>query len=124
MKIKNIKIGIRTRKEAFEEAKEVMERLARGERVKRKKAIYFENLDAMRKVLTEKRLELLHVIKEDRPSSIYRLAKLVGRDVNNVIEDLHCLEKVGLVELKKSGKGRKKTIPSVNYDKIHLEIAV
>ncbi len=56
MKIKNIKIGIRTRKEAFEEAKEVMERLARGERVKRKKAIYFENLDAMRKVLTEKGL--------------------------------------------------------------------
>lgn len=124
MRVKNIKIGIRTRKDAFKEAKEVMKRLSKGEKVKAHRALYFENLDAMRRVLTEKRLELLHVIKEKKPSSIYRLAKLLGRDINNVIEDLKYLEEVGLVELKKTGSGRKETIPTVNYDKIRLEIAV
>ena len=63
-KVKNIKIGIRTLKDAFKEAKEVMKRLSTGEKVKAHRALYFENLDAMRRVLTEKRLELLHVIKE------------------------------------------------------------
>ncbi len=124
MRVKNIKIGIRTRKDAFREAKEVMKKLSKGEKVKAHRALYFENLDAMRRVLTEKRLELLHVIKEKKPSSIYRLAKILGRDINNVIEDLKYLEVVGLVELKKTGRGRKETIPSANYDKIQLEIAV
>ena len=124
MKVKNIKIGIRSRKDTFKKAKEAMKRLSRGEKVKTHRALYFENLDAMRRVLTEKRLELLHVIKEKKPSSIYRLSKLLDRDINNVIDDLKYLEEVGLVELKRSGKGRKETIPAVNYDKIHLEIAV
>lgn len=124
MKIKNVKIGIRSRDKAFSEAKDVMQKLSKGEKVKRQTAVYFENLDAMRKVLTEKRLEVLHVVKEQRPSSTYRLAKMLGRDINNVINDLKYLNELGLVELKKSGTGREKTVPTVDYDKIRLEIAV
>jgi len=124
MKIKNVKIGIRRRDKAFSEAKDVMQKIAKGEKVKRQTAVYFENLDAMRKVLTEKRLEVLHVVKEQRPSSTYRLAKMLGRDINNVIDDLNYLNELGLVELKKSTEGREKTIPTVDYDKIRLEIAV
>ena len=124
MKIKNVKIGIRTRDKAFTEAKDVMRKLSKGEKVKKQAEVYFENLDAMRKVLTEKRLEVLHVVKEKRPSSTYRLAKMLGRDINNVIDDLNYLNELGLVELKKSTEGREKTVPTVDYDKIRLEIAV
>lgn len=124
MKVKNVKIGIRTKEEAFKEASEVMKRLSRGEKVKKQTGIYFENLDAMRKILTEKRLEILHTIKEKRPSSTYKLAKILRRDLTNVIDDLRYLEELGLVGLKKSKTGKEKTIPTVDYDKIRLEIGV
>lgn len=124
MKVKNIKIGIRKREAAFAEARNVMERIAKGEKVKKRSGVYFENLDAMRKVLTEKRMELLHVIKEAHPSSVYELAKMLGRNLSNVIDDLGYLKELGLVDLKLSRKDRKKTVPSVSYDKINLEIAV
>ena len=122
MKIKNVKIGIRTREESFKEASEVMKKLSRGEKVKKQTGIYFENLDAMRRVLTEKRLEILHVIKETHPSSVYELTKILQRDITNVIDDLNYLSELGLVGLKKSKQGKEKTIPTVDYDKILLEI--
>jgi len=124
MKIKNVRIGIRTQEEAFKEAKGVMERLSAGEKVKKQTGVYFENLDAMRRILTEKRLEILHVIKERHPSSIYELAKILGRDITNVVDDLNYLQVLDLVSLKKSKDNKGKTIPSVDYDKIRLEIAV
>src|SRR3972149_8369619 len=124
MKVKNVKIGIRTREEAFKEAKDVMEKLSRGEKVKKHAGVYFENLDAMRKILTEKRLEILHAVKERHPSSIYDLAKMLDRDITNVIDDLDYLKELGLVVLKKSKSGRDKTVPTVDYDMIRLEIAV
>ena len=124
MKVKKVKIGIRTREEAFKEAGEVMKKLSRGEKVKKHTGVYFENLDAMRKVLTEKRLEILHVIKGKQPSSIYALAKILQRDLTNVIDDINYLNELGLVSLKKCNKGKEKTIPTVDFDKILLEIGV
>ncbi len=124
MKVKNVKIGIRTKDEAFKEASEVMKKLSRGEKVKKQTGIYFENLAAMRKILTEKRLEILHTVKRKRPSSTYELAKILHRDLTNVIDDLRYLSELGLVVLKKSKTGKEKTIPSVDYDKIRLEIGV
>ena len=124
MKVRKVKIGIRTREEAFKEASEVMKKLSRGEKVKKHTGVYFENLDAMRKVLTEKRLEILHVIKGKQPSSIYALAKILQRDLTNVIDDINYLNELGLVSLKKCNKGKEKTIPTVDFDKILLEIGV
>ena len=124
MKVKNVKIGIRTREDTFKEAKNVMEKLSRGEKVKKHAGVYFENLDAMRKILTEKRLEILHAVKEGHPSSIYDLAKMLGRNITNVIDDLNYLRELGLVVLKKSKSGRTQTVPTVDYDMIRLEIAV
>jgi predicted transcriptional regulator len=124
VKVKNIKIGIRTREEAFNEAKGTIRRLARGERVKKHTGVYFENLDAMRRVLTEKRMEVLHAIKKREPSSTYELAKILGRDITNVIDDLKYLKELGFVSLRKEKNARGKTVPAVSYDKICLEIAV
>jgi predicted transcriptional regulator len=42
----------------------------------------------MFRALTEKRLELLKTIKDRKPSSIYELAKLSGRDLKNVLQDV------------------------------------
>ena len=124
MKVKNIKIAIKSTEEFLEEAKSTMKKITAGGKVSIKKGIYFENLDAMRKALTPKRLQLLHTIKEKRPQSVYELAKFVNRDLKNVTQDLAFLERLGLVGLKKTKDKRAKTTPSVEYDKILLEIAV
>lgn len=126
MRVKNVTIGIKSIEEVLEGAKEVMKKLERGEKVrKRKPGIYFESLEVMRKAITPERVKILKVIKEKHPESIYELAKLLHRNLKNVSDDVHYLADLGLIELEKGkSNGREKTIPTVNYSKILLEIPV
>jgi predicted transcriptional regulator len=124
MKLRNIKIAIKSKDELAEEVKSVWNRVEKGEKVQKKEGIYFENIETMRKVLTEERLRILKAIKKDRPSSIYALAKLLRRDTKNTFDDVHYLAQAGLISLKKKTEGRETTTPVVDYDKIVLEISV
>ncbi len=49
------------------------------------------------KALTQKRLELLHAIKTEHPSSINHLARILQRDIKNVATDVRFLEQAGLM---------------------------
>ena len=124
MKVKNIKLGIRSLDTAYAEWAETFEKVRKGRKVDKSRGIYFTSLEAIRKVLTEKRLELLRVIKEQEPDSVYELAKILKRDIKNVNDDLKLLKDIGLVSITKARKGRGRVIPRVNYDKIQLEIGV
>ncbi|MDD5006954.1 MAG: hypothetical protein PHU49_01420 [Syntrophorhabdaceae bacterium] len=124
MKIKNIKIAIKSDEELFSEANAVWERAGRGGKVKRHEGLYFENLEAMRRVLTENRLRILKVIKKEHPSSVYELAKILKRDFKNTYNDVQILAELGLVDLKKTKEGRERSTPIVHYEKILLEIQV
>lgn len=121
MRIKKIHIGIKSLDDALREAGEVFERSSRGKAVRPKKAIYFSSLKEMRRVLTEKRLELLRMIKDRRPSSVYALAKMLDRDLKNVLLDIEYLEELGIIEVEETGN--RKT-PLVHYDKIAFEVAI
>jgi predicted transcriptional regulator len=57
----------------------------------------------MRRVLTEKRLELLKTIKEKEPSSVYDLAKILHRDLKNVLQDVAYLQELGIIEVTDTG---------------------
>ncbi len=124
MRVKRVKIGIKSLEDVLSNAKEALKKLERGERVKKESGIYFENLEAFRRALTERRLEMLHVIKEKHPSSVYELAKMLDRDIKNVNVDLEYLREIGLVEIKRSKEKRERVIPEVNYDVIELRVAV
>lgn len=125
MKVKNVTVRIKSLEDVLEEAKDVMKRLEKGEKVKKHEGISFDNLDVMRKVLTEERLRILKTVKKEHPASIYQLAKMLGRDRKNTFDDVQYLAEVGFVELKKTKKeGRERATPSVKYDKILLEIPV
>ncbi|OGW12619.1 MAG: hypothetical protein A2W77_00990 [Nitrospinae bacterium RIFCSPLOWO2_12_39_16] len=124
MKVKKVKIGIKSLKEVLEDFAETAEAIERGEKVKRRRGYYFENLAAFRRALTEKRLEVLHVVKREKPSSVYELAKLLKRDVKNVTQDLEYLKQIGLVEIRRTKEKQERNIPEVKYDKIDLQIAV
>ncbi|MBF0559836.1 MAG: hypothetical protein HQL08_13770 [Nitrospirae bacterium] len=123
MRIKKVKIGIRSLKDSFNDVKDVVKRIEAGEKLKpvTEPEIYFESFDVVRKALTPKRLELMHIIKTGHPSSVNELARMAHRDIKNVTSDVQYLEQIGLIE--KKAKDRK-TRPVINYDKISLEIAV
>ena len=64
MKVKNVTIRIKSLEDVLEEAKDVMKRLERGEKVKKHEGISFKNIETMRRVLTEERLRILKTIKK------------------------------------------------------------
>jgi len=66
-------------------------------------------------------MEVLHIVRMKRPSSINELARIAKRDVKNVADDVKYLAQIGLIE-KKGTKSR--IAPVVTYEKLMLEIAV
>lgn len=124
MRVRDIKISIKSDEDIFKEVKGVWEKIEKGEKVKKHEGISFESIDDMRKVLTEERLRILKTIKKEHPQSIYELAKMIHRDIKNTFDDVQFLAQAGLVELKKTKNGREKTTPLVNYNRILLEIQV
>lgn len=120
MKVKEISIGIKEISSALDDFVAAGEALVRGETVAEESALYFTSMEAFRKALTPKRLELLHVIKTQKPVSINQLARLAGRNIKNVAEDVKFLAQVGLVET----TGDRALAPRVDYEEIRLKIAV
>jgi predicted transcriptional regulator len=122
MRARRLNIGIRSSAERSKALRDAMRRVDRGDRTAQEPGLYFENVDELRRILTEKRLELLLAIARYRPTSVHELAGLVGRDYKNVSTDITLLEQLGLVHLEKgSSKGRAQT-PTVPYDEIHVTI--
>ncbi len=122
MNARRLNIGIRSGAERSKVLRETMRRVARGDRTPQEPGLYFENVDELRRILTEKRLELLLAITRHRPASVHELAGLVGRDYKNVSTDIGLLERLGLVSLEtRSGKGRAQA-PTVPYDEIQVTI--
>jgi predicted transcriptional regulator len=122
MKVKKVKIGIRSTDDVLREAAETMKSVAEGEKVRPKShRLFFTSPEALRRFLTPKRLELIRLIRERRPGSINELAVFARRDFKRVYEDIMSLTEAGLVDLAKD-KGRKKA-PRV-ADELRLEIVV
>lgn len=124
MKVKKIDIGIKGLKESLNDFADTWKKIESGKKVKKEEGIYFNSIDTMRAVLTNKRLQILKVIRERKPESIYELAKILGRDIKNVNQDLKLLSDVGLVTLEKTETDKKRVVPHVDYAKILLEIPV
>jgi len=99
-----------------------MRRVASGDRTPEKAGLYFENIEELRRILTEKRLELLFAISRHRPESVRQPAGLVERDYKNVNTDIKLLQRRALVTLEtKAGKGRTQ-MPKVPYGEIQVTI--
>lgn len=121
MKIKRVKIGIKSMANAMDDFVRTAEAVQKGERRKKETGVYFTSMEAFRKVLTPQRLNLLRLIRKVNPASLHELARLAQRNIKNISDDVKYLAQVGLIELKDSAN---KTSARVNYDTIMLEIAV
>lgn len=123
MSARRLNIGIRSAAERSKALREAVRRVAQGgDRTPQEPVLYFESVEELRRILTDKRLELLMAIIRQRPVSVDELAGLVGRDYKNVSTDLALLERLGLVGLQRGrGKGRAQ-MPTVPYDEIRVTI--
>ncbi len=85
----------------------------------------FEGIEALRRVLSNERAKMLHVLKISKPISLYDLAKKVGRDFKSVSEDIKLLERFGFVQLvaEKTGK-RARLKPILMVDTIHITLKI
>ena len=113
--------------ESLKRFKETFKAVQAGRRVEPEppEIVGFTSLEAARNFLTRERLALLHTIRNRHPSSIYELAKMTGRDLKNVQEDIRILERHGLVLIAKRPRGgRKVKVPRVPFEEIALRIAI
>jgi predicted transcriptional regulator len=60
--------------------------------------VYFESAEALSKVLTRQRYQLLCTLHVNHGLSIRALAALLKRDYKNVYQDVKILEDAGLIE--------------------------
>jgi predicted transcriptional regulator len=123
MKARRLNIGIRSGVERSKALGEALRRVANGHRTPQEPELYFENIEELRCILTEKRLALLLAIIRHPPASVHQLAGSIGRDYKNVSTDITLLERLGLVKLAASDQGRAQ-IPTVPYDEIQVTITL
>jgi len=83
----------------------------------RERHLAFESWDALARVLTGKRMELLRYVRRNQVTSIRALAKALGRDYSNVHADVQALAGAGLLHTTSRGV-------SADYDAIETEIAI
>ncbi len=90
-----------------------------------KKDYDFEGLSVLRKLLSNEKARLLHAIKSQSPSSIYDLAKKLGRGFKSVRDDVKILERFGFIELiEEKTKKRIRHKPVIVIDTITIHIKV
>jgi len=79
--------------------------------------LVFESWDALARLLTGKRMELLRYVHNHNVGSVRALAKALGRDYSNVHADVQALTTAGLIETTEDGL-------RADYDAIETTIAM
>ena len=127
MKVRKIRVVVKSWKDVWAKEKKLARRLDQGERgpISAEETLYFTSLEELRQVLTDKRLALLRLIHAQRPSSIKELARLAKRDFKNVNADVHLLARLDLLKLTEERAGPKRRgrkPPRVPYAAVSVEI--
>jgi len=103
--------------------KEVTTALAKRKTlIQPKNKIYFESMEGFRNFMTMQKVEILTVIYNCEPKTIYELTKIVDRDFSAVLRDCTALKTTGFINLKESkdAKGSKKPMLSFPYKRISV----
>jgi predicted transcriptional regulator len=96
----------------------------RKPQIQPKNVVYFDSLGSFRSFMTIQKLEILTLIANADPRSVYELAKMLGRAIAPVQKDCQSLEAAGFIGFKKEKGGRKTLTPKLvfNYDRILVRL--
>jgi predicted transcriptional regulator len=115
-----LRVGIAT----LEEYKQRTLAIARGELkpAPMDPKIWFNSIDSLARVLSERNRDLLKVIAETKPASLQELAQKTGRAKSNLSRTLKTMERYGLVQFER-GKGRS-LAPRTPYTQVVLHMSL
>ena len=111
-----ITVGGAMEDEASRRFVDAWHRATRGEKF-HERHLAFESWDALSRLLTGKRMELLRYVRRHKVTSVRALAKALGRDYNNVHGDVQALTSAGLSDTTDGGM-------RADYDAIETRIAI
>lgn len=132
MRVRKFKIKILSKDETPAQAfkREALREWRLSEKGKRGASGYdleitFPDISWLAKIFSPERIRLLQAIKEEKPGSIYQLAKALGRVHANVHKDVHELADMGIIQLKKArkaGQKRESLYPEYNWDGFDIAV--
>jgi predicted transcriptional regulator len=111
-----ITVGGAVAAEASHRFADASHRAERGETF-HERHLAFESWDALARVLTGKRMELLQYVHRHQPASVRALAKALRRDYSNVHADVQALTLAGLLDATANGL-------RADYDAIETRITI
>ncbi|MFP5491167.1 MAG: hypothetical protein ACLGG0_06680 [Bacteriovoracia bacterium] len=90
--------------------------------VQKKSSINFDSPQTWRSLMNNQKQEILVAIARYNPSSVYQLAKILGRPSQHTLKDCRHLELVGFIKLVDSRDARASLRPELafEYDVIRL----
>ena len=90
-----------------------------------KKKYNFSGISMLRQLLSNERARLLYTIKNQKPESMYSLAKLLNRDFKSVRQDVKLLQRFGFIELDAKRHGKREMLkPILIIDKINISLSI
>lgn len=81
--------------------------------------VWFSSLESLAKVLSEKNMLLLDIIRQEQPKSFASLSKMSGRAVSNLSRTLHSMQRVGLIEIHEEDHRK---FPVLRYDRVACDV--
>jgi predicted transcriptional regulator len=94
-------------------------------KIKNKESYDFSGISALRQLLNNEKARILSTIKYENPTSLYDLAKKLGRDFKVVYEDIKLLQRFGFIEIvEEKTKNRIRHRPKITSDTITIHIKI
>ncbi|MGK5085832.1 hypothetical protein WDW37_21290 [Bdellovibrionota bacterium FG-1] len=116
MKLKRVMLVVESQKKAMDRAFNVLAKPSR--KFSGTAIISFPDFETLGRVITGARIELLNVIRLQKPKSIQELARMVKRNFKNVHQDVQLLKEFGLIELKNGP--RRSAAPQAKFKELIL----
>lgn len=114
-----LRITIATREEAFDRARAAAEAAERGEQSPA--TISFQSPNKLRKLLTDRRFEIIRSLMDEPADSISALAERLDRSYSVVHDDVEVLAEYGIVQYRERGQSR---APFVPYETIDVSLTI
>ena len=112
-------VTVKSSREFHDGVTDVIEALERGDAVDSTPTLSFNSYDDLMETLTPRVLDLIEAIRREDPASINETARVVGRDVKNVHEELSRLAQLGIIFFEEDGQSKR---PVVWFDELVINL--
>jgi predicted transcriptional regulator len=112
-------VTVKSSSEFHDDVTDEIEALEGGDAVDSPPTLSFTNYDDLMETLTPRVLDLIEAIRREEPASINETARVVGRDVKNVHEELSRLAQLGIIFFEEDGQSKR---PVVWFDELVINL--